>query len=93
MVIKTSKGAIISGNGSTKDDLIPTIIFLETSKSGSARDALRAAHRLGYNVVVLTRRNRDSSKYPEVNQMIQVQDFSLNSLSKQIMALKTGTTT
>lgn len=88
MVIKTSKGVIISGNGSTKDDLIPTIIFLETSKSGSARDALRAAHRLGYNVVVLTRRNRDSSKYPEVNQMIQVQDFSLNSLSKQIMALK-----
>ncbi len=86
MMIKTSKGAVINGNGTFQNE--QTIVFLETTRSGSSRDALRAAHRLGYQVVLFTRRSRDRSNYPEVSQMIQIQNFSFNALNDQITALQ-----
>jgi len=87
MMLKASKGAII-GCGASQDDWIPTIVFLETSKSGSSRDALRAAHRLGYYVVLFTRRDRDRANYPEVNQVVHVRSFGFDALNNQIKVLR-----
>ncbi len=49
-----------------------TIVFIETQKSGSSREAIRAAERLGYYTVLLT--NRPSflekrSEFPDVHLM------------------------
>lgn len=87
MMLKASRGAIIDG-GALQEDMIQTIVFLETSKSGSSREALRAARRLGYYVVVITGRRREHSQYPEVNEMVRIPAFRYEALNKQIMMLQ-----
>lgn len=86
MNLKTSKRTIID-SGSSQDNPTPTIVFIETAKSGSSREAVRAAHSLGYYTVVLTRQGRNHSEYPEVNQMIRVRELTFDILNKQIKAL------
>ena len=50
-----------------------TIVFLGTQKSGSSREAVRAAERLGFYTVVLTdqpRQRKQRSEYPDIHLMI-----------------------
>lgn len=49
-----------------------TIVFLGTNKSGSSRDAIKAAENLGYFTVLLTNRSRfleQREEFPEVHHM------------------------
>ncbi|QVK17202.1 ATP-grasp domain-containing protein [Mycoplasmatota bacterium] len=50
-----------------------SIIFIGTQKSGSSREAIKAARRLGYKTVLLTSRInqiRNQEAYPDVSQMV-----------------------
>ncbi|PWK11516.1 ATP-grasp domain-containing protein [Tumebacillus permanentifrigoris] len=50
-----------------------TIVFLGTNKSGSSREAIRAAERMGYYTVLLTNRHamlNQPEQFPEVHRMI-----------------------
>ncbi|MEH7072737.1 ATP-grasp domain-containing protein [Neobacillus drentensis] len=70
-----------------------TIVFIESNKSGSSREAIKAAERLGYFTVLFTNKQKfiqQRTEFPEVHQMILV-DLSnydeiiksLNNLQKQ----------
>lgn len=66
------------------------IVFLNTQKSGSSRDALLAAKELGYAVILFTDRlsiyeNRD--EFPEVTKMIYGDTKNLNYLRNKIQSL------
>ncbi|MBM7648231.1 biotin carboxylase [Bacillus ectoiniformans] len=55
-----------------------SIIFLETNKSGSSRDAIRAAESLGYHTILLTTRQKaieQRSEYPDVHVMQYMESF------------------
>jgi len=67
-----------------------TIVFLNTQKSGSSRDALLAAKELGYEVILITDRlsisdNRD--EFPEVTEMIYGDVKNLKYLRYKIYSL------
>lgn len=76
-----------------------TILFIETTKSGSSREALRAAARLGYRTVLLTERMsfiEQQDEFAEVAQMIHLEDLteeririSISQLQKQRDIIKT----
>ncbi|XXM70991.1 ATP-grasp domain-containing protein [Lysinibacillus sphaericus] len=56
-----------------------TIIFLGSNKSGSSRDAIRAAAEMGYFTVLLTDRRkwiRQREEFPDVHQMILMKRLS-----------------
>lgn len=64
--------------------LMKTIIFIGTNKSGSSREAIKAAEKLGYFTVLLTNREQfleDRLDFPDVHQMILV-DVTNNVLLK-----------
>ena len=53
-----------------------TIVFIETNKSGSSREAIKAAERLGFFTVLFTNRQKfiqQRTEFPEVHQMILVE--------------------
>ena len=53
-----------------------TIVFIETNKSGSSREAIKAAERLGYFTVLFTNKQRfihQRTEFPDVHQMILVE--------------------
>ena len=61
-----------------------TIIFIGTNKSGSSREAIKAAEKLGYFTVLLTNREQfleDRLDFPDVHQMILV-DLTNDALLK-----------
>lgn len=89
MKLKVSRGVTVGfGKPEPKVVQIPTIVFLETYFSGSSRDALRAAARLGYFTVVLTKRGPDAILgFSEVDRMIHVDSFVFNELNEHINAL------
>lgn len=50
-----------------------TIVFIETNKSGSSREAIKAAEKLNFFTVLLTDQKRfleERSEFPDVHQMI-----------------------
>ncbi|MEH6930210.1 biotin carboxylase, partial [Priestia megaterium] len=50
-----------------------TIVFIETNKSGSSREAIKAANNLNFFTVLLTCRKKflkDRSEFPDVHEMI-----------------------
>lgn len=56
--------------------LMRTIVFIETNKSGSSREAIKAAERLGFFTVLFTNRQKfiqQRTEFPEVHQMILVE--------------------
>ncbi|ULT59380.1 ATP-grasp domain-containing protein [Neobacillus drentensis] len=66
-----------------------TIVFIETNKSGSSREAIKAAERLGYYTVLFTNKQKyiqQRTEFPDVHQMILVDlsnyDELKNNLSK-----------
>ncbi|MBO1510274.1 ATP-grasp domain-containing protein [Metabacillus bambusae] len=58
-----------------------TIVFIGTNKSGSSRDAIKAAEELGYFTVLFTDREnffRQRDEFPDVHLMIYLKNLSYN---------------
>ena len=50
-----------------------TIVFIETNKSGSSREAIKAAEKLNFFTVLLTKKTKfinERTIFPDVHQMI-----------------------
>ncbi|PGZ10462.1 biotin carboxylase, partial [Bacillus cereus] len=50
-----------------------TIVFIETNKSGSSREAIKAAEKLNFFTVLLTKKTKfieERDTFPDVHQMI-----------------------
>ncbi|MFC0470069.1 ATP-grasp domain-containing protein [Halalkalibacter kiskunsagensis] len=68
-----------------------TIVFIETTKSGSSREAIKAAERLGYLTVLLTRRKKflaQRIEFPDVHQMYYVNRIDSKSVKEKLIILK-----
>ena len=68
-----------------------TIVFIETNKSGSSREAIKAAERLGYFTVLLTNNKNfihQRTEFPDVHQMILVELFNYDNLKETIINLQ-----
>ncbi|KXH79762.1 ATP-grasp domain-containing protein [Sporosarcina sp. HYO08] len=68
-----------------------TIVFLGTNKSGSSREAVRAAERLGYFTVVFTDDEKQllqRTEYPDVHRMILINTNDHHALKQEIVKLK-----
>ncbi|MBM7609927.1 biotin carboxylase [Lysinibacillus composti] len=64
-----------------------TIIFLHTTKSGSSREAIKAAEKLGYFTVLLTNSKnfiKQRVNFPDVHRMILVDLTNLQEIKKTI---------
>lgn len=67
------------------------IIFLGTLKSGSSRDALRAARKMGFYTILLTDRKShfdQRSEFSEVNEMISCDLHNLQEIKLNIIKIK-----
>lgn len=70
--------------------MLKTIIFIGTNKSGSSREAIRAAERLGYFTVLFTNNEkqiRQRKEYIDVHEMIFVDTTQLAAMRKEIRML------
>ncbi|WP_026694592.1 ATP-grasp domain-containing protein [Peribacillus kribbensis] len=68
-----------------------TIIFIGINKSGSSRDAVKAAVDLGYYTVVFTNQKKQleqRKEYPDVHQLILVDSINREEISNHINVLK-----
>lgn len=68
-----------------------TIIFINTNKSGSSRDAIQAAEQLGYFTVVFTNNEKQikqREEYTNVHEMISVDTTSITEMRDVIHTLK-----
>ena len=68
-----------------------TIVFLGSNKSGTSRDAIKAAEELGYYTVLLTNRERfmkQRNEFPDVKQMIYVENVDRRNSKEQITILQ-----
>ncbi|WLR43130.1 ATP-grasp domain-containing protein [Bacillus carboniphilus] len=68
-----------------------TIVFIETNKSGSSREALIAAENLGYYIVLLTKNEKHISQreqFVEVHFMIKVRSHTEEFLTVEIKKLQ-----
>lgn len=64
-----------------------TIVFVETNKSGSSRDAIKAADEMGFFTVLFTNRQKQleqREEYPDVNEMYYQDLSDLDSLRSSI---------
>ncbi|WP_438318267.1 ATP-grasp domain-containing protein [Sporosarcina sp. FA9] len=70
---------------------LKTIIFINTNKSGSSRDAIHSAEQLGYFTVVFTNNEkqiRQREEYTNVHEMIFVDTTSITEMRDVIHTLK-----
>ncbi|MGZ4163324.1 MAG: ATP-grasp domain-containing protein, partial [Tumebacillaceae bacterium] len=68
-----------------------TIVFIDTNKSGSSREAIQAAENLGYFTVVLTDREsllRNRTEFPDVHQMLYVEIDDPDAIRKQLRTIE-----
>lgn len=68
-----------------------SILFVETTKSGSSREAIKAAERIGYATVLLTENARfidQREEFPEVTQMIHIDRITEEAIREQIYAIQ-----
>jgi biotin carboxylase len=68
-----------------------TIVFIETNKSGSSREAIKAAERLGYFTVLFTNKQifiQQRTEFPDVHQMTLVEISNYDELKKNISKLQ-----
>lgn len=84
----------ILGNSSEKGRIvIETIIFLGTKKSGSSRDALKAAEKLGYFTVLFTNNPKqvfDRNSFPEIHIMQYCDLDDIDAVRESIRHLRHG---
>lgn len=68
-----------------------TIVFIGVNKSGSSREAVKAAEKLGYFTVVFTNRERQleqREQYPDVHQLVSVDINDIDVLHAEITSLQ-----
>ncbi|MEH7306079.1 ATP-grasp domain-containing protein [Neobacillus drentensis] len=68
-----------------------TIVFIETNKSGSSREAIKAAERLGYFTVLFTTRQKfiqQRTEFPEVHQMMLVELSNYDEIKNNLSQLQ-----
>lgn len=68
-----------------------TIIFIGSNKSGSSREAIRAAERLGYFTVLFTSKEKQleqRNEYIDVHEMIFVDTTNISAMKKEICTLQ-----
>ncbi|MBB4825987.1 biotin carboxylase [Sporosarcina luteola] len=67
-----------------------TIIFIGTNKSGSSREAIRAAGELGYFTVLFTsneKQLRQREEYKDVHEMIHIETTDIETMKKKVAEL------
>lgn len=70
--------------------MLKTIIFIGTNKSGSSREAIRAAERLGYFTVLFTNNEKQikqRKEYVDVHEMLFVDTTDLPAMQREIRSL------
>lgn len=68
-----------------------TIVFVETLKAGSSREAIKAADRLGFLTVLITKRTKlmkQRKEFPDVTQMIYVEELTEALIRKEVKQLR-----
>ncbi|WP_307000638.1 ATP-grasp domain-containing protein [Lederbergia panacisoli] len=68
-----------------------TIIFIGTNKSGSSREAIKAAEQLGYFIILFTKNERQiqqREEYKDVHEMILVDTNNFVKMKNEIIKLK-----
>lgn len=68
-----------------------TIVFIGLNKSGSSREAVKAAEQLGYFTVVFTNKERQlqqREEYPDVHQLVLLDINDINVLKTHIASLQ-----
>ncbi|WML43451.1 ATP-grasp domain-containing protein [Neobacillus sp. PS3-40] len=68
-----------------------TIIFIGVNKSGSSREAVKAAEQLGYYTVVFTdseKQIKQRKEYPDIHQLILLDTINIEDLKEQIRTLQ-----
>lgn len=71
---------------------LKTILFIGTNKSGSSREATRAAESLGYFVVLFTNNPKQIEQrksYPEIHRMVLVDTHNIPKMKQEIHKLAT----
>ncbi|KOY80683.1 ATP-grasp domain-containing protein [Lysinibacillus macroides] len=66
---------------------LKAIIFIGTNKSGSSREATRAAEKLGYFTVLFTNNERQLQQrraYPDIHKMILIDTFNIEKMKEEI---------
>jgi biotin carboxylase len=69
---------------------LKTIIFIGTNKSGSSREATRAAEKLGYFTVLFTNNEKQIQQrkaYPEIHKMILTDTSNIEDMKEEIYKL------
>lgn len=72
-------------------DLLKTIIFIGTNKSGSSREAIRAAERLGYFTVLFTNNEKQikqRKEYIDVHDMVLIDTTNLAAMRNEIRSMQ-----
>lgn len=76
------------------EGIVKSIIFLGTNKSGSSREAIRVAKKLGYETILFTNKRRffeQRWEYPDIDLMVYVSSmFDENIIHQEITSLKYG---
>ncbi|WP_255485501.1 ATP-grasp domain-containing protein [Sporosarcina sp. BP05] len=68
-----------------------TIIFIGTNKSGSSRDAIKAAEQMGYFTVVFTNNEKQlqqREEYTEIHEMVFIDTNNFSDMKKEVNQLK-----
>ena len=68
-----------------------TIIFIGTNKSGSSREAIKAAEQMGYFTVVFTNNEKQlqqRKEYTDVHEMIFIDTNNISEMKKEINTLR-----
>lgn len=68
-----------------------TIIFIGTNKSGSSREAIKAAEKLGYFTIVFTKNEKQilqREEYTDVHEMIFIDTDNLSAMKEEIRKLR-----
>jgi biotin carboxylase len=90
-IISVKAKSIINSIKDRMTKLMRTIVFIETNKSGSSREAIKAAERLGYFTVLLTNKQKfihQRTEFPDVHQMILVEISDYDNLKENIIKLQ-----
>lgn len=69
---------------------LKAIVFIGTNKSGSSREATRAAEKLGYFTVLFTNNEKQLEQrraYPDIHKMILIDTFDIESMKDEIEKL------
>lgn len=70
---------------------LKTIVFVGTNKSGSSREAIQAAERMGYFTVLFTKNEkqlRQRNEYLDVHEMIFVDTDNISEMKNEVNRLK-----